>query len=272
MNHAYFRPLPPLDTFVDFFWATAHYEARTPRERVLPSGSAAIVVHLAPHSMRVARADSADLISVGGAVLCGARTSPLVLDTSALGPTVGIHFKAGGLRPFFDVNAEEVAEQATSLEALWGPVVRTLQDQLQAQPSHLQRARLMEQFLLGQARRRLEHRHALRESLSLFEARELKSVAEVNRRTGLSSKRLLALFREEIGLCPKSYWRVRRFRAALQDLEGGVMRGAPLAAQHGYCDQAHFLREFRALAGSNPSEYLAARVPGTDHVSVQSTS
>jgi AraC-like DNA-binding protein len=122
--------------------------------------------------------------------------------------------------------------------------------------------------LLGQARGSLEQRHALRASLAAFEESDLESVAEVNRRTGLSPKRLLALFREEIGLCPKSYWRVRRFRAALQDLDDGVLRGAPLAAQHGYCDQAHFLREFRALAGSSPTEYLMARVPGTDHVSL----
>jgi len=244
MNHAYFRPLPPLDSFVDFFWSTDRYEARTARERVLPTGSAAIVVHLAEHSMRVAASDAAALSCVGGAVLCGARTTPLVLDTSVLGPTVGIHFKAGGLRPFLDVHAEEVAEQATSLEALWGPIVQTLRDQLQAQPLHLERARLMEHFLLRQARRPLAQRHALRESLSLFELPELESVAEVNRRTGLSPKRLLALFREEVGLCPKSYWRIRRFRAALQDLDAGIMRGAPLAAQHGYCDQAHFLREF----------------------------
>lgn len=271
MNHAYFRPLPPLDKLVECFWATDRYEAATPRERVLPTGSAAVVVHLGSNGMRVANTDSADLSSVGGAVLCGARTSPLVLDTSALGPTVGIHFKAGGLRPFFDIQAEEVAEQAASLEDLWGPAIATLRDQLQALPSHLQRARLMEQFLLERARRPLDHRPVLVESLSAFENPALRSVAEVNRRTGLSPKRLLALFREEVGLCPKSYWRVRRFRAALQDLDGGVMRGAPLAAQHGYCDQAHFLREFRALAGSSPSEYLAARVPGTDHVSVHLT-
>ncbi|HTU57202.1 MAG TPA: DUF6597 domain-containing transcriptional factor, partial [Polyangiales bacterium] len=216
MNHAFFRPLPPLDKLVDFFWATDRYEAATPRERVLPTGSAAVVVHLGTNSMRVASADSAELSNVGGAVLCGARTSPLVLDTSALGPTVGIHFKAGGLRPFFDIQAEDVAEQATALEEVWGPAITSLRDQLQAQPSHLQRARLMEQFLMQRARRPLEHCNALRESLAAFEDPGLRSVAEVNRRTGLSPKRLLALFREQVGLCPKSYWRVRRFRAALQ--------------------------------------------------------
>jgi AraC-like DNA-binding protein len=69
-------------------------------------------------------------------------------------------------------------------------------------------------------------------------------------------------------LSPKAFWRVRRFRAALRDLEQGALSGAALACEHGYFDQAHFLREFRALSSSSPREYLAARVAGTDHVSV----
>ena len=93
-------------------------------------------------------------------------------------------------------------------------------------------------------------------------------MAEVNRRTGLSPKRLLALFHDEVGLTPKAFWRVRRFRAALAELENGTDRGASLAARHGYFDQAHFLREFRGFAGSNPSEYMAARIAGTDHVAL----
>jgi AraC-like DNA-binding protein len=268
MNHAYLRPRPPLDAFVHFFWATDRYVAATPRERVLPDGSLAIVVHLGSGPMRVSVGDRTEPASVGGAALCGARTSPLLLDTSALGPTVGIHFRAGGVRPFFDVQAEELAERVTPLDALWGGAVQRLREQLTDVHEHLQRAQIMERFLLQQLRRPLNHRHALRASLTAFEEPDLPSVAEVNRRTGLSPKRLLALFREEIGLCPKSYWRVRRFRAALHDLERGVLRGAPLAAHHGYCDQAHFLREFRSLAGSSPREYLSARVPETDHVSV----
>jgi AraC-like DNA-binding protein len=101
----------------------------------------------------------------------------------------------------------------------------------------------------------------LRASLAAFDESGLPSVAEVNQRTGLSPKRLLALFRDEVGLSPKAYWRVRRFRAALRDINRGVLRGADLAAQHGYCDQAHFLREFRQLSGSTPREYRAARRP-----------
>ena len=269
MSHTFYRPAPPLDALVEYVWATDSYPAATPRERVLPTGSLSLVFHLGDQPVRVSDAPAHELSSVGGAVLCGARTSPLLLDTSALGATVGVQFKPGGVRPFLDGGAEEVAERAVALEALWGPGVRSMRERLLEELSLHGRTQLVEQFLVQRAQPRLEPQPALRGALAAFEERDLPAVSEVNRRTGLSPKRLLALFREHVGLSPKAYWRVRRFRSALEALESGKARGARLAAHHGYCDQAHYLREFRALAGSCPSDYLALRVPGSDHVSVR---
>jgi AraC-like DNA-binding protein len=197
--------------------------------------------------------------------LCVARISPLIIGPS-LGPTVGVKFRPGGALPFFDVPADALADQTLSLEALWGTSSRSLRERLMEAPTAAERVHLLETALLQSARRSFELSPALRVSLSAFEEPDLPSVAEVNRRTGLSPKRLLALFREQVGLSPKAFWRVRRFRAALHDLERGALRGAALASEHGYFDQAHFLREFRALAGSSPREYLAARIADTDHV------
>lgn len=267
MIHALHRPRPPLDRLVDFFWVRDVYDAQTPRERVLPSSAPTLVVRLGDHPVEIFADERAPEAShVSNAVVCGPRTRPLVVGTS-LGLTVGVHFKPGVTRLFFEVPAHELAVQAASLEALWGPSARLLRERL-AEAAPLERVQILEDFLLARARRSFELSPLLRESIRAFEEPDLSSVAEVNRRTGLSPKRLLALFRDEIGLSPKEFWRVRRFRAALRDFERGTMRGAALASEHGYFDQAHYLREFRALAGSNPREYLATRVAGTDHAAL----
>ncbi|APR81399.1 Transcriptional regulator, AraC family protein [Minicystis rosea] len=269
MSHAYYRPRAPLDELVDFFWFSDRHVSSTPRERVLPTSSAALVVHLGDSPMRVYDVeDAADAAEFSGAVLCGARSSPLVIGT-ALGPTVGIHFKPGGARPFFDVPADALADRAVPLEALWGASARVLHERLSEAPTSLVRVQRLEEIVLERMRRPSDLRAVLHAALAAFEEPDLPSVAEVNQRTGLSPKRLLSLFRDEVGLSPKAYWRVRRFRAALREVERGALRGAAVAAEHGYFDQAHFLREFRALAGSSPREYLAARVAGTGHVSVR---
>ena len=53
-----------------------------------------------------------------------------------------------------------------------------------------------------------------------------------------------------------------RFRQAVGALDrtaGGPASWAALAARAGYADQAHFIREFRALAGLTPAAYLRER-------------
>ncbi|QDE84909.1 helix-turn-helix domain-containing protein [Myxococcus xanthus] len=268
MMHTLYRPHAPLDKFVDFFWVSAGYVAQAPRERVLPSGSQSLIVPLGALPLRVYSSDQTDeAAEIRGAVVSGARGSPLTIAAVA-GPTAGIHFKPGGARVFFDVPCNEFAEQVVSLDAIWGASAHSLRERLMETSSPRERMRLLEEHLLHRLRRPVEPGPALRAALAAFEEPDLTSVAEVNRRTGLSPKRLLALFREEVGLSPKTYWRVRRFRAALLDVEQGALRGAALAAEHGYFDQAHFLREFRSLAGASPREYLATRVEGTDHVAV----
>jgi AraC-like DNA-binding protein len=80
--------------------------------------------------------------------------------------------------------------------------------------------------------------------------------------TGWSSRHLTSRFRAEIGLTPKAAARVIRFTRARQLLARQVAAGAQrrladLAVTCGYFDQAHLAREFRALAGIPPSQWLA---------------
>ncbi|MGD0701430.1 MAG: helix-turn-helix domain-containing protein [Trebonia sp.] len=85
-------------------------------------------------------------------------------------------------------------------------------------------------------------------------------MTELAAETGLSARRLGSLFRAEFGLAPKEAGRVFRFDHARRRIERAAATGgrlADLAAECGYYDQAHLAREFRALAGCPPSQWLA---------------
>ena len=87
-------------------------------------------------------------------------------------------------------------------------------------------------------------------------------VSELAAGTGWSGRHLTSRFRAEIGLTPKAAARVIRFDRARKRLvhkltAGGDYLLADLAADCGYFDQAHLAREFRALAGCPPSQWLA---------------
>jgi AraC-like DNA-binding protein len=262
-------PHPALRDLVDGFWATNTYPARTARERVLPSGSVRVVIHLEAFPLELYHPEvSPEPLRFSGGALVGARTTPLVLETAALGGTVGVDFKPGAITHFQSHPAAAFADQVVVLDAVWGRPVSFLREQLLETKDQWAQIMLLERFLLQRACGQLQRRPSLRASLAAFEEYDLKSVADVTSRVGLSHKRLSALFRDEVGLGPKSFWRLRRFHSAVRKLGHGVRSGAALAAECGYFDQAHLIREFRAFAGSGLREYLANRVADSDHVSL----
>jgi AraC-like DNA-binding protein len=93
-------------------------------------------------------------------------------------------------------------------------------------------------------------------------------VAELAAYTGWSRRHLLNRFRAQVGLAPKTAARVLRFsRAADLLVPTGAGGGPPgdvpernvaaVAAATGYSDHSHLVRDFRALAGCSPSQYVA---------------
>ena len=87
------------------------------------------------------------------------------------------------------------------------------------------------------------------------------------RETGVSDRRLAKLFRRQVGYGPKQYARLLRFRAVVNQVHGlSQVDWAGVAADGGYCDQAHLAHEFRRFAGVTPGAFLARQGPYPNHL------
>jgi AraC-like DNA-binding protein len=89
--------------------------------------------------------------------------------------------------------------------------------------------------------------------------RRLEDLAAV---AGVAPRTLQRLFGEYAGVPPT--WIVRRYRlleAAEQARHGGPVDWAALAADLGYSDQPHLVREFKAHLGTTPAAYAARQAP-----------
>ncbi|MDQ2728931.1 MAG: helix-turn-helix domain-containing protein [Actinomycetota bacterium] len=83
---------------------------------------------------------------------------------------------------------------------------------------------------------------------------------------GWSRRHLINRFRRQVGLAPKSYARVLRFKRATDLLRAGHgARIADVAIAAGYADHSHLARDCQALAGATPSELAE---PPTDAASI----
>jgi AraC-like DNA-binding protein len=82
------------------------------------------------------------------------------------------------------------------------------------------------------------------------------------KKLGRSRRHLIARFRDQIGLPPKTVARILRFDRVVELLQSRTETGfAELAQECGYFDQAHLTRDFRAFAGTTPGEFVRRLVP-----------
>ncbi len=85
-------------------------------------------------------------------------------------------------------------------------------------------------------------------------------IRDLQSASGYSATRFNQRFVDELGITPKRYARLVRFRAALTCLHPGRDLGR-LAADLGYSDQSHMNLDFRRFAETTPTDVLARRYP-----------
>lgn len=269
MQFNHYIPAPPLSNFVEILWLYDGYQQPHDKERLLPNGAMELVINLNDDLTRIYdRHDTSRFQTLRGTLLVGAHSEFFVIDTAQQKRVLGAHFRPGGAFPFFDLPAGELRNIVVSLEDLWGAEAGSLRERLLEAAAPPEMFRILEQALLARAAERL-HRHpavvyALREFHGLPDAR---TVADVTAQIGLSARRFIDLFSGQVGLTPKLFCRVRRFQRALTLLrKGQPMAWAAVAADCGYFDQAHFIHDFRAFSGINPTTYLEQCTEHLNHV------
>ena len=264
------RPAPPLDTCVQAVWVCRHDPRPRTLERVLPNGGPQLIVNLLEDRTRVYEARPGTVVchESPGSILSGLATRAQIIDTDEQAFVVGVAFRPGGTRPFTAVPAHDLADRDVPLDALWGAgAERRLRERLLEAPSP-ERALDVLESALGQAWRDRQPHAAVAFALARFHARPaLARVDAVTADLALSPRRFIERFKADVGVTPKRYCRLLRFRRAVEDAHRGRQTGwAELAADGGFADQAHFIHEFRAFSGLTPSAYEAARTAFPNHV------
>lgn len=79
--------------------------------------------------------------------------------------------------------------------------------------------------------------------------------AELARIAGRSVRAFERMFRRHMQATPQQFLRRLRLRLACRELTTTRRPLAAISAAHGFCDQSHFVREFRREYGLSPGEY-----------------
>ena len=234
---------PPLSAFVNLIWAYEGYEQPHELERVLPDAGMELVINLAEDASRLYDPEDGSVSQESpGSIVSGPHSEHFVIDTAEQRSVVGVSFKPGGAPPFLGLPAAELQDAHVPLEALWGAAfVAALRERLLESGSMEARLAIAEEALLKQANGDLTRHPAVTYALNQFRGvPHTRTVADVTEQVGLSPRRFIQLFDQEVGLTPKLYCRIRRFQKALRVIDGGRATGwTDIALRCGYYDQAH---------------------------------
>lgn len=155
------------------------------------------------------------------------------------------------------VPPSEIAGRIVALEDLWGSgKTRRLYAELAEAKSTTLAAAVLERAIALRVNE--QARHATPQLA--IEAAQRLSTTHVNLvadELGVSERHLRRIFRDAIGVAPKTYARLLRFHRALDFARADArVNWASIAARAGYYDQAHLIAEFRSMAGVTPRVLL----------------
>ena len=202
------------------------------------------------------------------AMIAGLHTTPALITHNGAQSGIQLTLSPLGARAVFGLPAGELDALDLDLDDLLGPLATELHDRVRHAESWPSRFAVLDRFL--GARLNLDDRpppEVRRAWHRLVASHGTVAIAALATEVGWSERHLANRFRTEIGLTPKAAARVIRFQRARRLV--GKRSGAEIAAECGYFDQAHLVRDFVAFSGLSPTSWLAAEQRPSEVVIVQ---
>jgi AraC-like DNA-binding protein len=269
MTFVQHTPAPPLGDAVASIWDWRMPPGAFRLERRLPTLGAMLIVNLFEDASRVYADDEERACERStGTVLGGQPTRSFLIDTTEQVQVMGVALRPGGAACFFREPMDRLSDRHVALEDL-GADAAALRDRLLHAAGAAQRIALLEAWLVARFRPQALHPAVAFALRALQASPQVARIDALVEASGYSARRFGALFRAQAGVGAKRFARLARFRAAV-DLaaHGRRIDWTRIAADCGFHDQPHLVREFRAFAGMTPGAYLRLRGPHVNHVAL----
>lgn len=221
-------------------------------------------------------ADAADTTEGAGVWITGPVTrGRFDVRLTGSGSVVGVKFALGGTRAFTTQDLRPLRDRTVpAVQWFGGAALHLVADALagalpeDALPEHalpedaVSAAPRLDDWLLERGPTEPSEAPSLRRLLRIIDESPTHSLADLERRSGVSARTLQRLFDRGLGVGVKRMLVRARVIDATAALDRGDLRSlSDIASALGWFDQSHFIRDFRAVTGETPARY-ARRASG----------
>ena len=271
---------PRLRAYVHGYFASSGRLPGPVRERHLPSAEIPLIINFgAPH--RSADPAAKAFRTLDGAWIAGLRDKPALGEAAGERHFMITRFTPAGAHLFLGLPMHLMAGQTVGLDEVDSGLMRRVIACVRRASGWEERFAAMEALIADRTAGSAAPDMAMRAWEMLSAANGSIAVGSLGSKFDCSHRHVISQFRKCIGVTPKAAARLLRFNRAVRlmnrrafarhDTPAGkpyieaparAPAGAPaiawagIAADCGYFDQPHFIREFRHFAGATPSSFL----------------
>jgi AraC-like DNA-binding protein len=253
MEFSRIHPPAELRKLVECYWIARSSNTTPILQKIIPDGFPELIFHFGD-PYRIKLTDTWE--QQANNLLAGQITKFFFLENSGNSDILGIKLAPAAVTHLFGTNMSALCDRVVSLEEVDHPWLLKIHALIREANTHESRIQIFNQQLID-LQSQLSEDDPLEQAIKIIhESHGVIAVAALCQQCGFSERQAERLFKRCIGLPPKFYARVVRFSHIFQVAQEKQLSWSEVGLESGFYDQAHFIKDFKAFAGEDPSRYF----------------
>jgi AraC-like DNA-binding protein len=261
MKIKFIKPKSEIAQYVDLFWVfecdfgLPVFDSRI----VVPNGTSKIIIPL-KNSIYTHVNEKEFETKEQKIHLTGLWDKPTVISShSSYTGTIGIDFTPIGTSALFPFSMKEFKNSIFTFEDIFGNFGQNLQEQLANLEDIEAKTELIQNFIITLLKKTKRQNSIFNYCVNEIKKNKgLLEIKELERKTGYSKRYLDMIFKDCIGISPKTLTGIVRFNVFYyQWSKQGVPDFYTNFLYDFYYDQSHFIKEFKRFSGHTPKQFTS---------------
>lgn len=249
------KPAYPLSLYIENIIYCDGHNLDYGVEKVMPDGTVQLIIELDEQQRFLTSQNNKPVnLPLKTAWVTGIQKQQLTYHLEQNGSAIYVRFRPGGFYVLTHIPQSEMVHAAIDAGLLLGSALLRLREELINCDNTGKMFQKIENYFFA----KMKPQNVQDSVISYSREHIHQPLSHLVHKTGYSQKHLIALFKKYIGVTPKYFQRICRFKKVLVQIhtQKNKMDWSEIVYDHNYFDQAHFIKEFRHFSGISPKKYL----------------
>lgn len=248
-----------ISEYIDSIFYMNAYNPGHAIERLVPDGFISIVIELDGKKRYIFDNDTLEEIQMcTHSWLSGMHDKYISFSSVNNTEMIAFRLSPGGLYPFIKESVYRYKNKVVDARSIFGNQIFVLRKQITQENQPEKKLEIVVEWLQNLLNQGRKPTPAIKKSCKqIMEKPTINHIKYIVDESGYSEKQFIHLFKKEIGLTPKIFQRIMKFREILPKVHNRSNIKWPVISEEcGYYDQSHFIRDFKKFSGYNPTEFM----------------